>query len=498
MAPASARRWDGISVLLFLGAALLFRAPVLGNPAVGGDEAFYLLVGDRMLHGHLPYVDIWDRKPVGLFLLYAATRLLGGEGIWQYQLVATVFAAGTAFLVSRIAIRFAPRPAAILAGITYLAWLGAFGGEGGQSPVFYNLLVALAALLVLRVVAGGASGPRLLALGAAAMLVTGLAIQVKYSVLFEGVFFGCVLLRQGWRSGLGAARLALFAGCWIACALLPTAAALASYAAIGETEAFVFANFASIFRRSTAVAGSSLGRLGLMAALLSPLALCAALARWPRRSPGGAVAQDFVLAWACASILGVLAFGTYYDHYALPTLVPLSAAAAPVFGITRASLPLFARAGQRRVPAAILLPLTGLAASLTFITIHARSRGSGAEARLLAEAVRLPPGECLFVFDGEPILYHLTGSCLPTRFAFPTHLNDQRETGAIGVDQMAELRRVLATRPAYIVTSDRPRARNTPEGWATVTAALGQQYREVLGVRVGNRVRQLYRRLPDS
>jgi hypothetical protein len=182
----------------------------------------------------------------------------------------------------------------------------------------------------------------------------------------------------------------------------------------------------------------------------------------------------------------------------LPTLVPLSAAAAPVFGITRASLPLFARAGQRRVPVAILLPLTGLAASLTFITIHARSRGSGAEARLLAEAVRLPPGECLFVFDGEPILYHLTGSCLPTRFAFPTHLNDQRETGAIGVDQVAELRRVIFTRPAYIVTSDRPRARNTPEGWATVTATLGQQYRQVLGVRVGNRVRQLYRRLPDS
>ena len=79
-----------------LGVALLFRAPVLGNPVVGGDEAFYLLVGDRMLHGLLPYVDIWDRKPFGLFLLYAATRLLGGEGIWQYQLVATVFAAGTA------------------------------------------------------------------------------------------------------------------------------------------------------------------------------------------------------------------------------------------------------------------------------------------------------------------------------------------------------------------------------------------------------------------
>lgn len=498
-----ARRGDGISALLLLGTALLFRAPFFGNAAVGGDEAFYLLVGDRMLHGLLPYVDLWDRKPVGLFLVYAAIRLLGGEGIWQYQLVATLFAAGTAFLVSRIAIQFAPRRPAILAGVTYLAWLGIFGGEGGQSPVFYNLLVALAALLALRAVAEGESGPRLLALGGGAMLATGLAVQIKYTVLFEGAFLGCVLLRQGWRSGIGTARLALFGGCWIACALLPTTAALASYAAVGQAEAFLFANFASIFRRNTAFAGSSLERLGLMAGMLSPLAICAALGRWPRRraeigvQPGGTVAQDFVLAWAAASMLGVLAFGTYYDHYALPILVPLSAAAAPVFGASRASLHTPGSAERRRVPAAVLLPLSGLAASLVIGAMHARSRGTGADIRLLAAAVRLRPAECLFVFDGEPILYHLTGSCLPTRFAFPTHLNDRREAGAIGVDQGAELARVLATRPAYIVSSDRARARNIPEQWATVEAALGERYRPVLGVKAGNRIRLLYQRLPD-
>jgi hypothetical protein len=332
-------RRDAASALLLLGVALLFRAAFFGNPVIEGDEQFYLLVGDRMRHGLLPYVDIWDRKPVGLFLVYAAIRLIGGEGIWQYQAVATLFAAGTAFLVSRIAARFAPPGAAILAGITYLAWLGVFGGEGGQSPVFYNLPVALAALLVLRAVAAGdASGFRLLRLGGGAMLAVGLAVQIKYSALFEGVFLGCALLWQGRRSGLGAARLAMFGFVWVACALLPTAAALASYAALGEADAFLFANFASVFRRDTSAAGSSLGRLARMAALASPLLFCAALGRWPRPPPGiavrrnGAAAQDFVLAWAAVSILGVLAFGTYYGHYALPVLVPLSAAAAAMLG----------------------------------------------------------------------------------------------------------------------------------------------------------------------
>src|SRR3712207_9540139 len=54
----------GISALLLLGAALLFRAPFLGNPVIGSDEQFYILVGDRLLHGLLPYVDVWARKPV--------------------------------------------------------------------------------------------------------------------------------------------------------------------------------------------------------------------------------------------------------------------------------------------------------------------------------------------------------------------------------------------------------------------------------------------------
>jgi len=499
----SVRRRDWVSSLLLVGAALLFRAPFFGNPVIEGDEQFYLLVGDRMRHGLLPYVDVWDRKPIGLFLIYAAVRLLGGEGIWQYQLMATLFAASTAIVVGRIAARFAPRRAAILAGVTYLAWLGVFGGEGGQSPVFYNLPIALAALLVLRAVAGGVSGSRLLALGGGAMLATGLAIQIKYAALFEGVFFGCVLLWQGRRSGLGAARLSLFGLCWIACALLPTAAALASYAAIGEADAFIFANFTSVFRRDTSAAGSSLARLARMAALASPLLFCAALGRWLKRRPGiaarpgGAAAQDFVLAWAAASILGVLAFGTYYGHYALPVLVPLSAAAAPAFGPLRAGPLAPGGAGRARAPAALLLPVAGLAASLAMAVVHARSRGGGAEVRLIAEAVRLRPAECLFVFDGEPILYHLTRSCLPTRYPFPTHLSDRREAGATGVDQAAELRRVLATRPAYIVSSDRPRARNTPDSWATVTAALDQHYQPVLGVKVGDRVRLLHQRLPD-
>ena len=103
--------------LLLLVIAFAIRARDFGNPIIHVDEQYYLLVGDRMLHGAVPYIDIWDRKPVGLFLIFAAIRLLPGDGILAYQLVATLVAAATASLVASGGRRLgASRGGAVAAG----------------------------------------------------------------------------------------------------------------------------------------------------------------------------------------------------------------------------------------------------------------------------------------------------------------------------------------------------------------------------------------------
>ena len=132
--------------LVYLAAAIALRSMTFGNPVVHIDEQFYLLVGDRMLHGALPFVDIWDRKPLGLFLLFAAIRKLGGDGIVEYQIVASFFAAATALVINQLARRIAPPVGAFWAGIAYLLWLLVANCAGGQTPVFYNLIIALTAL----------------------------------------------------------------------------------------------------------------------------------------------------------------------------------------------------------------------------------------------------------------------------------------------------------------------------------------------------------------
>ena len=458
--------------------SLVMRCALFGNPLIDHDDEFYLLVGERMLHGVLPYVDIWDRKPVGLFLLYAGIRTLGGDGIVQYQLVACAFAAVTAFVIWLIARRVAEPASAFMAAVIYLTYSVLFNGGGGEAPVFYNLLVALAAFVLVglrrKAVAVPIATETLAAVGCAAMLLVGVAIQIKYTVIFEGLFFGVVLMGYARVGRLSRPRFIALTALWIACALLPTMLATLAYAAMGHLDAFVQANFISIFYRHERELPANL-RLAATIVLLLPLLYCA-YQGWNRRvaDRAGAEVKAFIVAWCAASILGYLAFGTYYDHYALPMLVPLSILASLGFAASRT------RIGARGTFA------FALAAACAAIVARVYVTGDARQLAPLSQLVRANLNGCLFVYEGEPILYKTTNACTLSKFVFPSHLNAAKERGALGVDPQAETRRILALRPSVIVTSDHAHPADTNFGTrALVEQALMHDYRLAGAATVG-------------
>jgi len=492
---AAPHPWLWLAILVAVAVAT--RAVQYGNPVVHVDDQFYLLVGDRMLHGALPYVDIWDRKPVGLFLLYAAIRALGGEGFVQYQLVATAFAVATAFVLGRIALRIAAPAGALLSGVIYLIYLCAFGGEAGQAPVFYNLFVALAALVTLDAVERIAAGRGGMARGCGAMLLMGIALQIKYSAVFEGAYFGVTLMWATHRAtGRWATTLAR-ATVWAGIALAPTVAAWLAYVAIGHGDAFVYANFQSIFERGNAPIADTLGRLAGMVLKVSPLAAVAVLGV-RRADRGHDHARGFVAGWAASAVGGILIFGSYFDHYALPMLVPLAVAAAPLLGRREVGLPMIGIGRRRRVmPIAAVLIVFAVALGTVTIAKARRVRGTGAEQRAMAAyiAPRLS-GRCLFVYDGETVLYTLTHSCLPTRWPFPDHLNNAREDDAIGIDPLTEVKRIMATRPPLVVSSLTADDKMNWRTWNYMQGELRRAYYPARSWPIGERVRIVYRRRP--
>ncbi|MEO5493209.1 MAG: hypothetical protein ABIR08_04190 [Sphingomonas sp.] len=424
-------RW---AILLLV--AIIARAATFGNPIVHVDESFYFVTARSVLDGALPYVDVWDRKPIGLFLLYVPAAILGMPlGIWAYQAMALAAVVATALLIAQFADRAGWRRGALAGAIAYIVWLDLLEGQGGQAPVFYNLLMAEAAALIAWSDRDHDPGSRLRR-GLAAMTLVGIALQTKYSVVFEGLFFGLWWL---WRERMRRRRavpMLAEGALLVAVALVPTALAWGYYHWIGQGSAFLYANFQSIAQRQPDPIGEQLGNLAKIMLIISPLIAAAILAFLRGERTG---IRGWLFAWLAAAVLGLLVFGSWFDHYALPLLVPLSICAAG-----------FA-ADPRRSPriAAIVLLIALFGGEVTVIAKRL-GRGGPAQFAQVAAAIGHGPG-CLYVYSGDSMLYPMSGRCRLSRYIFPSHLGRQRERGATGVDQQSEIERILALKPAVVV-----------------------------------------------
>ncbi len=426
---------------VFLIAALLARAITFGNPVVHVDEEFYFTTALRMLHGAIPYVDVWDRKPIGLFLIYLPAAAFGVPlGIWVYQAMATASVVLTALLLAKLADRAGWGAGATVAALFYVLGLDFADGQGGQAPVFYDLVMVAAVCLIVPRVGDVAGDWRRKGRAVLALLLVGVALQIKYSVLLEGMFLGLWLLFREWRLGASVARILPYGAVLILAALVPTALAWGVYAALGHGDAFLYANFQSILQRQSDPADVLLRGFLKIALVLAPLLVMSGFSRnVPQGEPIEDPVRGLLFGWLIAAVLSVIAFGGWFNHYALPVMAPGACCSAGFLGSY-----LWGR--RLAVPMLAALLIGGQVVMVN--TIY--HRGDGRELRALAGAIGQGPG-CLYVYSGNSILYSYTGRCAVTAWTFPSHLSRERESAALGVDQLQEIERVFARRPQFVV-----------------------------------------------
>ncbi len=469
-------RADALLLAILLAAAALIRLRTLGDLVSQDDEQFYLVVGDQMLrHSAIPYVDIWDRKPVGLFLLYAGIRLLGGEGIVQYQLVATAFAAATAGLIGLWIRRAVGWAAGLIAGFFYLIMLQAQGGFGGQAEVFMNLFVVAAGLIVVRELQRpdriAALPSRLLWRGGQAMLLIGVAAQIKPTALMPGVWLGIVLLLLGLRARWSIVRLAGAGVVWILLAVAPTLAAAGLYAALGHLDSFIFASTSIAGRGTDGAPGEAAHRAAIAARMGLPFGLGAALlsigcwlgvTRAPRLEM-----LIFLLGWLAAGVGAFYALPAAYLHYAL---------VADPMGCLIIGYALGLE-GAAQVLMALVAVIVAGRVLIAENNRVAANRALSSQVRAMAQSIRSElHGGCLYVFHGPVLLYRLVDSCLMTRFPFPGHLSTEVEAAGIGVDPRAEVTAILDKRPPVIVDGADKYHLPNPQTQAIVQKRLAAEY----------------------
>ena len=473
----------GILFAIFLVFAVFLRWDTFGDPNLHGDEVFYHTVGLAMHQGSIPYVDVWDRKPLGLFTIFYLIGFLS-DHVVAYQITATIFTAVTAFVIAKVCFDLdrlseCDRPPAptgtvgpLLAGLAYLLWLAPLGAYGGQSPVWYNLFIAVAAWLVVRSIPDLRRGKTPAAL-LLAMLTAGTAITLKQTAFFEAAFLGGYAICLLYRSEAGHFRAVCQALIWALIGAAPALLISLAYAIIGHWDeywqAMVLANLDKPQHWPTA-----LTRATGITLYIAPLLIAAFMGLSQRTGEP----RKFVILWIVAAIVGLCSVPQFYLHYALPLTVPLAVAASPFF--SRGAL------GVGALVAMAILTFS-YAPWLPGHTIKSQA----AIARLQNVTVNHLGEGPLLLYDAPPQLYRLTEQPMLTPLVFPTHLAHAIERNMSSLDTMEETQRVIALRPAVVVMAAPPRNAPINEETHQVVLHYVQKYcREIETVSVPERERR--------
>jgi hypothetical protein len=471
--------------LAMLLAALALRALGLPVSVIDTDEGLYLVQAQAWLRGGWPLVAVWDMHPVGAPAIFALAIGLFGESITTIRLLGSVCVAAAGWaLFGLVRAAGAPRRIAVAAGLVYVAHSLRMGGLATNTEILFAPLVVGAMALGVRGAAralrfGEPPGwPALAGMG----LAIGSALTIKQVVVPEGCLaFALLVFPALWRGVLPWRRALAMAAAYAGLCALPTLCFALLYLWQGELAAFLDGSLLAPLRYAH-------GRLGLRDALhqvlvevltlLWPFLLAGiALACWAGRAGAAGMLARIGLLWFAVGSIGVAGPGFFYPHYFLIWLPPLSLLAA--LGGWRVAR-LLPRA-QRGLGYGLLIGVVMLGSWRADATARIE-RGIGTFApdpvAQVAARIRteLQPGESIFIANYHPVIYALTDATLPSRFVFPAQLTGTAFTQVAGIDTDAEVARIMATRPRFVVV-DRgwwPRVR--PSAAAIIAEALERDY----------------------
>jgi hypothetical protein len=493
----------GSSAAALLAAAILL--PELRYP-LARDQGVFACVGETLLRGGAPYRDAWDIKPPAIYWTYAL--ILSALGRSALAIHAADLA--TASAVAAGLYLLARRAAGLPGGLMAAGWYAALYLRGGfwslgQAESFANLPLVLAALALIR--PGGVR----------TMLIAGLAIGMaalyKVTLLLPG---GAILAWGLWqRRREGWMRLAVAA---VVGVTLPLAGARAWMGLTGCWSAYL--ELQSGFLRPYAAlppagphAGLAASTLAYARGMLLPLSLAlGGAAAWvvDRARDRGAAGRDEViplcLLWTGAAYLAIAVQDKYFGYHWTTLLPPLAVLAGAgwarvVEGV--AALRNCLTAPHPRSGCGAVRPLQDSSTSLTaFLAVAIvltwslvgrwpryrdtarlalgrldRSRyeasfgnrpGKGDFSPLADRWVaaylreQTQPGEPVFIWGFEPLVYFLAHRWPPTRFLF----NVPQILPGAPSDWREELVRSLSARPPVVFVV----VRHDAVPWASGTA----------------------------
>lgn len=114
---SSTTKYSLVGVVVLATVALLVRLPFFFVDVIDWDESTFVLMGQSLLDGDLPYVVLWDNKPPLCFVAFAAFIATFGKSIVGIRVAGWVCVVVTALLVWMILRRITTNGTGFIGGV---------------------------------------------------------------------------------------------------------------------------------------------------------------------------------------------------------------------------------------------------------------------------------------------------------------------------------------------------------------------------------------------
>lgn len=458
-----------------------FAATQLLLMGFGRDQGIYAVVAEGMLAGKMPYRDVWDFKPPGIYFVHATSQLVfGNKSMMAPRWLEVIGLLGMVLAFVRLSREFFGGATAGLLGGAVAALLHAQLDfwHSGQPEVFGGMLTVFALVLTV------STSSRRTLVWAGVGLLFGAAFLLKPHLGGGAIVCGAYLARrEAERSGARARGLAAFAVVGIA-SLVPIGATLGWFALRGAWPA-LYTTFFEITPEYTAINWHGRTALPMLYEALEDAAVrfsaivpvgCALAALLPKVHRREREIVFLALGITCIHVTGIAMQAKFFAYHYAATL-PLLAFVAGLglykawrrlirFGVAGAAgflgilvLLALARQVMQDLPqsfwdrAGMRLRFIGGWGGVDRQTLD-RELARVADydlaadrqvARRVAELSR--PGDPVFVWGFEPVIYWLAEREPPTRFIYnvPQRLSLSRDWS------QAELFEALEQRPPAVI-----------------------------------------------
>lgn len=463
----------GFTIIVFI-----LRLPAFFEFGINnnGDEGLYFLIARDFLAGKPPYTEIWDNKPIGIYLIYSLSIILFGNSVFSTAIIACIAVILTCFILYKFGtlIGNGQRQVGLIAGLLYATFSTGNDELAANTEIFFAIFTTFSFYQLFQVNTENSvrrNSLRLFIIG----LTMGIALSLKQVVIFEFIAIAILTaialrflphkakkyrLKNLWQS-----YVFLLAGFF-----LPTILIVVYFLVNGHFNDYISANFTANLLR---VSGERVTLISLASGLLIQikrnLFLAIGLLSTPlymmsigKKNLGENRKLTYLLVWIFAAILGISSPKSFYPSYFIQVLPSLALLNAYLIN----SIALRMRESGR-IKKVILLSF--ILITPIFNNLYPQIQLSGkylyfrgiqgiedwgntpaAIARYLNP--RISSADYVYVFNYYAALYCLVPAKVPTRYAFPLFITTKLAK-ITGIDPARELDAIMAKKPLYAIES---------------------------------------------